>query len=114
MNYSPWTGPLIWRSSNHFSFNIVLGAGDISSVAVCAGSGGSVLRNVAADLYVTGEMTHHEVLHAVYNDSSVILCDHSNTERGYLTVLKAKLDECLNSKTNVVITEIDCDPLKIV
>ncbi|XP_060593558.1 NIF3-like protein 1, partial [Ruditapes philippinarum] len=60
----------------------------VSSVAVCAGSGGSVLRNVTADLYVTGEMSHHEVLHAVYNNSAVILCDHSNTERGYLTVLK--------------------------
>lgn len=86
----------------------------VSSVAVCAGSGGSVLRNVDADLYITGEMSHHEVLHAVYNHSSVILCDHSNTERGYLTVLKAKLEECFESKTNIVITEVDCDPLQIV
>ncbi|XP_060552370.1 NIF3-like protein 1 [Ruditapes philippinarum] len=86
----------------------------VSSVAVCAGSGGSVLRNVTADLYVTGEMSHHEVLHAVYNNSAVILCDHSNTERGYLTVLKSKLEECLDSKTNVVITEVDRDPLEIV
>ncbi|XP_045171203.2 NIF3-like protein 1 [Mercenaria mercenaria] len=90
------------------------GVEKVSSVAVCAGSGGSVLRNVTADLYVTGEMSHHEVLHAVYNGSSVILCDHSNTERGYLTVIKTKLQESLDSKTTVVITEVDCDPLKIV
>ena len=86
----------------------------MSSVAVCAGSGGSVLRNVTADLYVTGEMSHHEVLHAVYNNSAVILCDHSNTERGYLNVLKSKLEECLDSKTSVIITEVDQDPLQIV
>ena len=33
----------------------------VSTVAVCAGSGASVLRGVKADLYVTGEMSHHEV-----------------------------------------------------
>ncbi|KAL4223512.1 NGG1 interacting factor [Mactra antiquata] len=87
---------------------------DISSVAVCAGSGGSVLRNVVADLYVTGEMSHHEVLHAVYNGTSVILCEHSNTERGYLDVLKTKLQDCLDDKTNIIVTEVDTDPLKVV
>ena len=34
----------------------------VSSVAVCAGSGSSILLGVAADLFVTGEMSHHEVL----------------------------------------------------
>lgn len=86
----------------------------IQSVAVCAGSGSSVLRNVEADLYVTGEMSHHDVLHAMFNSSSVILCDHSSTERGYLTVLKQKLQECLNDKVQIVVTELDCDPLKVI
>lgn len=86
----------------------------VSSVAVCAGSGGSVLRNVDAGLYVTGEMSHHEVLHAVFNGSSVILCDHSNTERGYLTVIKSKLEDCLNKDTEIIVTDVDSDPLKIV
>ncbi len=30
----------------------------IESVAVCAGSGGGVLRGVKADLLLTGEMSH--------------------------------------------------------
>ena len=34
----------------------------VSSVAVCPGSGSSILLGVAADLFVTGEMSHHEVL----------------------------------------------------
>ena len=86
----------------------------VSSVAVCAGSGSSVLHNVQADLYITGEMSHHEVLHAVYNKSNVILCEHSNTERGYLTELKTKLQQCLNTDTQIVISEVDTDPLKVV
>ncbi len=38
---------------------------DIKTIAICAGSGSSVLNGVAADLYLTGEMSHHEVLAAV-------------------------------------------------
>ncbi|CAB4057767.1 unnamed protein product [Lepeophtheirus salmonis] len=50
----------------------------VSSVAVCAGSGSSVLASAPfADLWVTGEMSHHEVLDAVHKGQSVILCEHS-------------------------------------
>ncbi|KAL3857251.1 hypothetical protein ACJMK2_011942 [Sinanodonta woodiana] len=59
------------------------GSPSVSSVAVCAGSGGSLLKDVSASLFVTGEMSHHEILHAMYSMTSVIVCDHSNTERGY-------------------------------
>ncbi|KAH3889629.1 NIF3-like protein 1 isoform X2 [Dreissena polymorpha] len=86
----------------------------VSSVAVCAGSGSSVLHNVPADLYVTGEMSHHEVLHAMYSGTSVILCDHSNTERGYLVALREKYREMFEGKIQVEVSETDADPLKIV
>ena len=33
----------------------------IRSVAICAGSGGSVLADVDADVYLTGEMAHVRV-----------------------------------------------------
>ena len=42
----------------------------IKSVAICAGSGGSLLGGVNASVYLTGEMGHHEVLAAVDNDTS--------------------------------------------
>uniref|UniRef100_A0A182SMY5 NIF3-like protein 1 n=1 Tax=Anopheles maculatus TaxID=74869 RepID=A0A182SMY5_9DIPT len=32
----------------------------IRTYAVCAGSGASVLKGVQADMYITGEMSHHE------------------------------------------------------
>lgn len=90
------------------------GVTEVTSVAVCAGSGGSILRNVPVSLYVTGEMSHHDVLHAVHSGTSVILCDHSNTERGYLTVLKGELDKLFKGKIDIVISRQDRDPLEIV
>ena len=35
-----------------------------------------------ADVFLTGEMSHHAVLAAVQTGTSVILTDHTNTERG--------------------------------
>jgi putative NIF3 family GTP cyclohydrolase 1 type 2 len=43
---------------------------EIKSVAVCAGSGASLLLGVQADLYLTGEMSHHEVLSAVTDNKA--------------------------------------------
>ncbi|KAL5536101.1 hypothetical protein ACEPAF_4206 [Sanghuangporus sanghuang] len=63
----------------------------ISTIAICAGSGGSMFEGVDADLYFTGEMQHHEVLAARAKNRFVLLCGHTNTERGYLKVLRQKL-----------------------
>lgn len=87
----------------------------IKSIAVCAGSGSSVLRGVKADLYITGEMSHHEVLSAIHNGSSVILCEHSNTERGYLSLLRDQLLTSLHEySVDVCVSKTDSDPLRIV
>ncbi|XP_041349726.1 NIF3-like protein 1 [Gigantopelta aegis] len=99
---------------DHVRMASVSDAGKISKVAVCAGSGASVMRGVKADLLVTGEMSHHEVLNAVSNGSNVILCEHSNTERGYLIVLKHQLKEFLSEEIDVIISQTDSDPLKVV
>ncbi|PVF96104.1 NGG1p interacting factor 3 [Serendipita vermifera] len=92
---------------------------EVSTIAVCAGSGGSVLKDVQADLYWTGEMPHHEVLAAVAKGTNVILCGHTNTERGYLEQLKERLQQELasdNSKVGlqVKISRNDRDPLETV
>lgn len=85
--------------------------GPIKTVAVCAGSGGSVFKNVKADLYLTGEMSHHEVLDLVHNFGHVILLNHSNSERGYLKQFKGILGESLGSSVEIIISEADADPL---
>ena len=64
----------------------------IRSVAICAGSGASVLRDVDADLYFTGELSHHEALAATEKGRCVVTLFHSNSERGFLHgVLRQKL-----------------------
>jgi dinuclear metal center YbgI/SA1388 family protein len=90
----------------------------IKTVAICAGSGGSVIGGTRADLYFTGEMGHHDVLAALDNKANVILCEHTNTERGYLEqILKPKLLSLFKKEgveIDVVCSKLDADPLVIV
>ncbi|XP_078063509.1 NIF3-like protein 1 isoform X2 [Mustelus asterias] len=116
------TATLIERVKGHLKLahvRLALGAGrtlesPVSSVALCAGSGGSVLRGVKADLYLTGEMSHHEVLDAVAVGTSVVLCEHSNTERGFLAELREVLSERLQDRVAVLVSAEDRDPLQVV
>ncbi|XP_049954098.1 NIF3-like protein 1 isoform X1 [Schistocerca serialis cubense] len=87
----------------------------VSTIAICAGSGASVLRGVKADLYLTGEMSHHEVLDAVHDGHHVILCEHSNSERGFLTYFADILaNKLLDGKVQVLVSVADKDPLQVV
>lgn len=71
----------------------------ISSVGICAGSGGSLLRSCEADLIFTGELSHHEALAATELGKSVITLFHSNTERGFLhSVLREQLTRTLKEE----------------
>lgn len=85
----------------------------VKTIALCAGSGASVLRDKKADVYLTGEMSHHEVLDAVSRGIHVILCEHSNTERGFLSEFKSKLEVLLENKVDVLVSSLDADPLVV-
>lgn len=47
----------------------------IRTIAICAGSGGSMLRNVDVDLLFTGELSHHEALAAKERGVGFITCE---------------------------------------
>ncbi|SGZ51914.1 CIC11C00000003091 [Sungouiella intermedia] len=81
----------------------------VSSIAICAGSGGGVFRGVDADLYYTGELSHHEALFFTESGSSVIACNHSNTERAFLKELREQLLRELPD-AEISISESDKDP----
>jgi dinuclear metal center YbgI/SA1388 family protein len=84
----------------------------IRTFAVCAGAGGSVFERLAhADLLLTGEMRHHDILARVSDGMSVVVTDHTHTERGYLPLLKANLEERLPGLA-VRIAQNDRDPLE--
>ncbi|KAF2656001.1 NGG1p interacting factor 3 [Lophiostoma macrostomum CBS 122681] len=109
----------------------------ISSVGICAGSGGSLLGNLDVDLLFTGEMSHHEALAAIEKGQVVISLFHSNSERGFLSeVLREQLEETVvkewqtireeesgneevkealsDQEFEVLVSEIDRDPYGIV
>ncbi|MCJ1471647.1 hypothetical protein MMC13_000287 [Lambiella insularis] len=79
----------------------------IKTCAICAGSGGSVLKDVEADLFFTGELSHHEALAATERGASVVTLFHSNTERGFLhSVLREKLTGVLKQEWEKVRAEV--------
>lgn len=86
----------------------------IKTVAVCAGSGGSLLTpKLECDLVVTGELSHHQVLTLTAANKAVILTEHSNSERQYLrTVYLNKIRESL--AVQVFFSENDCEPLETI
>jgi hypothetical protein len=70
----------------------------VERVGVCPGSGAALVPAARADgceVFVTGEMKHHEVLDALNSGLSLILAGHTNTERGYLARLAEQLRAAL-------------------
>ena len=64
------------------------------TIGLCAGAGGALLESAFAagcELFLTGEMRHHDVLAAQARGCTVMLAGHTNTERGYLKVLRRRL-----------------------
>jgi len=86
----------------------------ISTINVCAGAGGSVFEKAPlAELYVTGELRHHDILGFLARGASVILTDHSNSERGYLPSYQRRILERCPGLV-VQLATADSDPLRIV
>ncbi|AMD22432.1 HGR093Cp [Eremothecium sinecaudum] len=86
----------------------------VSSVALCAGSGSGVFKKLTedVDLYYTGELSHHEVLRLCEEGKSVVLCNHSNTERGYIREIMHNI--LTDAGLQCEVSDTDCDPLHTV
>ncbi len=57
---------------------------DVERVAVCSGAGADLLEIVlasGADLYITGDLSYHEIANAVQSGLSLIVVDHDETEK---------------------------------
>ncbi|GAA5905651.1 hypothetical protein JCM8208_005795 [Rhodotorula glutinis] len=96
------------------------GSDDISTVAICAGSGSGVLKGVKADLYLTGEMGHHDILAANAAGIHVLTCNHSATERPWLSYFAPRLERTMNelargeAEYEVSVSKADREPLEVV
>jgi putative NIF3 family GTP cyclohydrolase 1 type 2 len=84
------------------------------AVGLCAGSGGELLEDsisAGCTVFVTGELKHHDVLLAASRGCSVILVGHTNTERGWLKILRRRLRSIL-PEVEFQLSRSDRDPLK--
>lgn len=89
--------------------------GPVSRVAACAGACGELLDDAlhqGAQLYLTGEMRHHEALKAARAGLTVVCTLHSNSERATLRRLKQRLEEGLPGLA-CHLSRLDRDPFEI-
>jgi dinuclear metal center YbgI/SA1388 family protein len=85
----------------------------IFQIAICPGAGSSLFQKLQQPhLYLTGEMSHHEILDRKRNGQAVILTEHSNCERGYLPVLENQIKTQF-PQIKTKISKLDEDPIRI-
>ena len=84
----------------------------VKKAAVCAGTCGKILNTVIAeecDLYLTGELKHHQ---AVAADQAALTClclSHTNSERFALKIIAKKLKNRLKN-VKIALSKKDKDP----
>ena len=110
---------LVNRLKRELEIDHVLVAGDLTRLikraGVCAGAGGSFLDDAMAqkcDLYLTGEMRHHDALQAVKAGMVVVCTLHSNSERAVLKKLRDDLARRLPAMAFQVSRQ-DRDPFSV-
>ncbi|MBX3390918.1 MAG: Nif3-like dinuclear metal center hexameric protein [Phycisphaeraceae bacterium] len=87
----------------------------VSVIGVCPGAGAELVAAATKDgceVFVTGEMKHHEVMSALDAGVGLILGEHTSTERGYLARLAARLEKALPG-VRVSCAMNDVDPVRV-
>jgi putative NIF3 family GTP cyclohydrolase 1 type 2 len=90
-------------------------ASPITTAAACAGACGALIDDAiaqGAELYLTGELRHHDALRAVRSGLTVVCTLHSNSERAALGRFKERLSERLPG-LRVILSATDRDPFVI-
>jgi dinuclear metal center YbgI/SA1388 family protein len=86
----------------------------IKTAAVCAGSCGKIINSIIAakpDLYLTGELKHHQALAAQEAGLTCICLSHTVSERFILKKFAKQLQKQLKQVT-IKISKKDADPFK--
>lgn len=116
---APTRAGLIDRIKRELGVGAVLVAGPLDGVvtraAVCAGAGRGLLADAIAgkaDLYLTGELPHHDALKAAAAGLTVVCVLHSNSERAALRRLKARI-EAAAPGVEVALSAADRDPFTV-
>lgn len=88
----------------------------IRTVAICAGSGGDLLPDAIAanaDLFITGELRHHDALAALRAGMAVLCTLHTHSERPALARLADRFRANI-AGVEFIVSQRDRDPFEIV
>lgn len=88
----------------------------VGVIGVCCGAGAdlaSVASAEGCELFITGEMRHHEITACLDRGLSILLGEHTSTERGYLPRLAKRIESMLPGVACIV-SKNDSDPLTAV
>jgi dinuclear metal center YbgI/SA1388 family protein len=86
----------------------------ISQIGVCAGAGGSLLKEARPiDAFITGEMRHHDVLAARAAGIIVLLAGHTQTERPYLRTYRRRIKATGTGTIQWLISKTDRPPSRL-
>ncbi len=83
----------------------------ITRIACCPGAGAGLVDAAiaqGAELFITGEMRHHELLGATERGLTVVLAGHTNTERPYMCLYAERIKR--ETGLDVVVSERDRCP----
>ena len=69
------------------------GNAKVKTVAVCSGSGGSLLSEVSADVYVTGDIKYSNARNAADSGQNLVIAGHYETEICAMEVFKEILSD---------------------
>jgi dinuclear metal center YbgI/SA1388 family protein len=115
---------LVAKLKKALSLDRVMVAGPLDApaplrrVAVAAGSGGELLApalRMGADVFVTGELRHHDALEAARRGATVVATLHSNSERAGVRAFAARLASALAPHAvQVTASARDADPFTFV
>ena len=86
--------------------------GEVTRLGMCAGAGRGLLSDALAkraELFLTGELPHHDALKAAAAGMTVVCALHSNSERKALSRMKDRLEKEAAGLA-VEISEVDRDP----
>ncbi|MGD0460987.1 MAG: Nif3-like dinuclear metal center hexameric protein [Tepidisphaeraceae bacterium] len=89
--------------------------GSVSRAAVCAGACGDLLDDAmkaSAELYLTGEIRHHDAVKAAAGGMTVVCTLHSNSERAVLKRVKKRMEETAGMPP-IRLAAVDRDPFSV-
>jgi dinuclear metal center YbgI/SA1388 family protein len=123
LSESASVGELVDRLKASLEISSILVTGEMdrtaTTIAMCAGAGGEFVDDAiaaGAEVFLTGELRHHDAIKLARAGVAAICTLHSNSERPVLRRLKARLEALVAEPIRPVflVSQTDRDPFSIV